>query len=285
MELGVVITAVLRASAAVVLAVLPEAVSERAGVLNLGLEGVMLVGGLVAVEVAVATGSIEAGVVAGAAAGLLLGALYALMVNGLKLNQVIASISLYMLGVSLSTFFGRSFEGVPLPQPIRVSGFELVVLAAFAAPLLVYLLLRATGFDAKMRAAGDDPLAADMMGVDVAVVRSAAVAINGLLAGAAGALYITTVVRTWRALGTAGVGWLSIALTPVTLWNPLFSYIPGLVYGVALYARMVGAGAVLPDELANALPYLVVLGVAAIVVRLVKGHAPRALGRVYVHGG
>ncbi|AEM39636.1 inner-membrane translocator [Pyrolobus fumarii 1A] len=274
---------VLRSAAAVVLAVLAEAVSERAGVVNLGLEGIMLIGGLVGVVVSLMTGSVEAGVLAGMLAGIAYAALYAVLVNGFKLNQIVAGVAVYMAGVSISTMFGEPYSGLPLPQPLRVGGFEVVVLVAYTMPVLVWLLLRATGFDARLRAVGDNPFAADMMGVDVARVRTAAVLVNGMLAGYAGALFVMIVAGRWRPMATAGIGWLSIALTPMTLWEPLLAYVPALVYGFSLVAKSLWLQW-LPDEAREATPYIAVLIAAAITVKLVKGYVPRSLGRVYVHG-
>ncbi len=279
-----IVPAVLRGAAAIVLAVLAESVSERGGVLNLGLEGFMLIAGLVGVATAVSTGSVELGFLAGGGVGLLLGAFYALLVNGLKLNQLIAGIAVYMLGVSISSMAGQGYAGTPLPQPVRIAGFEVIVLAAYLSPVIVWLALRKSGFDKLLRAVGDDPLAADMMGVNVSFVRSIACLLNGFFAGLGGALFMLVVVRTWREIGTGGIGWLSLALTPATLWEPLLAYIPGLMYSAALYAKMAGLAWFMPEELQGAFPYIVVLVVAAVVVRLVRGYAPRSLGRVYIHG-
>ena len=283
-SLAVILAGVLNNAAPLILAVLAECISERGGVLNLGLEGVMLVGGLVAVAVALSTGSVELGALAGGLAGLLLAGLYALLVNGFKLNQIIAGVAIYMLGVSVTTMAGKVFEGMPLPPPLHVGVFNVAPILVLAAPPVVWLLLKRTGFDEKLRAVGDEPLAADMMGVDVSLVRTTAVLINGFLAGVAGGLFVGLVARQWRSMVTHGVGWLAIALTPATLWEPLLSYIPGLIYAGAVAAQYMGAFNFLPPELRGAMPYVIVLVAAAAAALKARRYIPRSLGSVYVHG-
>jgi len=281
-DIGFLLAAVARNASAIVLAVLGESIAERGGVLNLGLDGVMLVGGLTGIAASILTGSLEAGVLLGGLAGLVFTLLYAFLVNALKLNQIVAGITVYMLGVALTTMLGKPYAGVPPPPPLTIGGVEIVVLVAYALPLLTYLLFTVTRFDVKLRIVGDDPLAADMAGVDVSMVRTVALMLNGFFAGMAGAVYVMLVAGRWRALATGGAGWLALALTPMTLWEPLLSYIPGLVYSAALIAKSLSLQW-LPDELREASPYIIVLAVAALVVKVVKSRSPRSLGRVYVH--
>ncbi len=283
-ELAVLLAGVLNNAAPLILAVLAECISERSGVLNLGLEGVMLLGGLASVAVALHTGSVELGALVGGLAGLLLAGLYALLVNGFKLNQIIAGVAVYMLGVSVTTMAGKVFEGRPLPPPLHIGVFNVAPLVVLAVPAAVWLLLRRTRFDEKLRAVGDDPLAADLMGVDVSLVRTVAVLINGFLAGVAGGLFVGLVARQWMSMVTHGVGWLAIALTPATLWEPLLSYIPGLIYASAVAAQYMGVFNALPPELRGAVPYAVVLAAAAVAALKARGYIPRSLGSVYVHG-
>ncbi len=282
-DIGFLLEAVLRNASAIVLAVLGESIAERGGVLNLGLDGVMLVGGLAGVAIAVMTGSFEAGVLLGGLAGLLFTLLYALLVNALKLNQIVSGIAIYMLSVALTTMLGKPYAGQPLPSPITIGGIEVVVIAAYLLPIAIYAVLRITRFDVKLRMVGDDPLAADMAGLDVSLVRTIALMLNGLLAGMAGAIYVMLVAGRWRALATGGAGWLALALTPMTLWEPLLSYLPGLVYSATLLSKSL-AFQWLPDEAREALPYITVFVVATIVVKVVKSRMPRSLGRVYIHG-
>ncbi len=281
---AIILASLVNNAAPIVAAVLAETVSERSGVLNLGLEGVMLIGALTAAWVAVATGSVEVGLLAAAAAGLVVGALYALLVNGLKLNQIIAGVAVYMLGVSVSTMAGRWLERFTLPPPASIGVFNVAPLVVLVLPVLVHLSLKVTGFDRLMRAVGDNPLAADMMGVDVARVRSVAVLINGALAGLAGGLIVGYIARRWITMVTAGLGWLSIALTPATLWEPILAYIPGVVYAGAVVLRYLGVFSTLPPELQNAVPYVVVLAVAGVAARAARRYIPRSLGSIYVHG-
>ncbi len=281
---SIILASLLNNAAPITVAVLAEVVSERSGVLNLGLEGVMLLGALAAAAVAVGTGSMEAGLLAAVAIGVVVGAFYALLVNGLKLNQIIAGVALYMLGVSISTMAGRWLERYTLPPPASIGVFNLAPLVALSLPVIVYAGLRLTGFDRLLRAVGDNPLAADMMGVDVAKVRTIAVLVNGALAGLAGGLIVGYIARRWVTMVTAGLGWLSIALTPATLWEPLLSYIPGLVYAGAVIARYLGFFSALPPELQNATPYVIVLVAAGVAARMARRYIPRSLGAVYVHG-
>ena len=283
-SIAVIAASVLNNAAPIAAAVLAEVVAERSGVLNLGLEGVMLVGALAAAAVAVSTGSMEMGLIAAMAAGLLFSSIYALLVNSFKLNQIVAGVSVYMLGVSLSTMAGRWLEAYTLPTPLSVDVFNVAPLVTLSLPLIVHILLRYTGFDKVLRAVGDNPLAADMMGVDVAKVRTIAVLVNGALAGLSGGLIVGYVARRWVTMVTAGLGWLSIALTPATLWEPILAYIPGLVYAGAVLARYLGVFSMMPPELQDTIPYAIVLAVAGVAARMARRYIPRSLGKVYVHG-
>ena len=283
-SIAIILASLLNYAAPIVVAVLAEAVAERSGVLNLGLEGVMLVGALATAAAAVTYGSVELGLLAGIAAGLVFGAFYALLVNGLKLNQIIAGVAVYMLGVSISTMAGGWLERLTLPQPASIGVFNVAPLVALLLPVAVHLSLKVSGFDRLVRAVGDNPLSADMMGVDVAKERTVTILVNGALAGLAGGLIVGYVARRWIMMVTAGLGWLSIALTPATLWEPILAYIPGVIYAMAVLTRYLGFFSMLPPELQNAMPYVIVLGVAGVSVLAARRYIPRSLGRIYVHG-
>jgi simple sugar transport system permease protein len=231
--------AMIRSAAPLLLAALGELIAERGGVLNLGVEGMMLVGALVGFATAVVTGVAWLGFAAGIAAGAALAAIHAVLCITLKADQVISGVMLTLLGTGLTTFFGVSwvsettdgFSDVVFPVvgpalvEIPVVGralFEntpLEYLAFLLVPTVSYLLFR-TNLGLELTAVGDDPEAADTMGVPVFRMRYLAVIVGGAFAGAAGAYLSLAAPGGWNTGMTAGDGWIAIALVIFAQWRP-----------------------------------------------------------------
>jgi simple sugar transport system permease protein len=231
--------AAVRASTVFIFASLGEVISERGGVLNLGVEGMMLVGALGGFATTVVTGSYWLGFGVGMALGALLALVHAFLCITLKSSQVISSIMLTLLGTGLTTFFGtgwvdRSIDGFPqttLPLvgqyfvEIPVLGEALFrstapdFLALALVPVVWWFLFR-TNLGLEVVAVGEDPETADTMGVDVFKMRYLCVLLGGVFAGAAGAHLSLAFSQLWATGMTAGRGWIAVALVIFAQWRP-----------------------------------------------------------------
>jgi general nucleoside transport system permease protein len=287
------------------LAALGALLSERSGVLNLGIEGIMLVGAVTAFLAADASGRPLVGLAAGALAGGAFTVLHAFLCITMRANQIVSGLALVILGTGVATFLGQPVEGQPLSA--RLSGtpipglsevpvlgrilfsHDVVVYGTWVLVALTafYLLRTRTGL--AVRAVGESPATADVMGIRVAAVRYAHVIASGLLAGAGGAYVILARVPAWAQAGTTnGIGWIAIALVVFASWRPWRALAGAYLFGAALRANFAlqAAGVRgIPAELLAMLPYLltilVLLVLSASDVRQRLG-APAALGVPYV---
>lgn len=293
------------------LVTLGEVVAERAGVLNLGLEGLMLVGAMGGVMGALATGSAGVGLVLAFAAAALLASAHGLLCVGLRADQVVSGLSLGFLGTGLASVLGAPLVGaqgrldrfpalplpflsdIPLLGPVLFEHCALTYGALLLAPVVWWLLQR-TRVGLHLRAVGENPEAADGLGVDVAAYRISAVCLGGGLAGAGGAALSLSLTPGYVDGMTAGQGYIALGLVIFARWNPLAA-VPG--------ALLFGAVRRLPLDLQgldvgwlanptsgyflNMLPYLFVIG--ALLAGRARGGgrgpaAPAALGRPFVRG-
>lgn len=281
---GFVAVALLRAASfgtPLLLATLGEVVAERAGVVNLGVEGMMALGALAAFAAAQATGEPGLGVLLALGAGAAAALAHAVAAVTLRANQFVAGLALSMLGLGLSGLLGQAWEGIPAARRLPEAPFTL---AALALAVLLWWLMFRTRPGLWLRACGENPAAADAMGVPVGAVRYAAVVLGGAMAGAAGAFLSLAYRPAWTDGMTAGLGWIALALTIFALWHPLWAAGGSLLFGamVHLAYRLQGT---LPPELLLSLPYLLVIAVLALAAAgRFQVHAPRALGVPYLRG-
>lgn len=287
------------------LAAVGETFSERAGVLNLGLEGMMLVAALAAFVGEYFTGSPALGVLSGIAAGVLLAALMAFLSVYLKTEQVINGIAIVLFAQGVTAFaYERIFGGLknspevpPLP-PIHVPGLASIPVLGpilFQQNMLFYislatvagvcLLLYRTKFGLSGRAVGESPVAADAVGVRVDLVRWLGLFVCGAMAGLGGAVLIVGDINLFGLNVTAGRGWVAVALVIFGRWNPLVVFAGALLFGLtdALQIRIqaVGGGthSVVPYEFFQLLPYLLTLAVmVAATIASKRSAQPSALG-------
>jgi simple sugar transport system permease protein len=231
--------ATVSASTVLILAGLGELISERAGVLNLGVEGMILVGALSGVIATVMTGSYWVGFIVGSVCGLLMSSIHAFLCISLKADQAISGIMLTLLGTGLTTYFGQQwgdaqFAGFPDRTLPIVGGLlvEIPVLGptvfegpatdfiALSVVVVVWWLLTRTNLGLEMISVGEDPETADTMGINVFRMRYIAVLIGGLLAGAAGAHLSLAFTGIWTNNISAGQGWIAVALVIFSRWRP-----------------------------------------------------------------
>jgi simple sugar transport system permease protein len=292
------------AATPLVYAALGELVAERAGILNLGVEGMMLVGAMTGFAVGVSSGSLLLGFLAAAGAGALLALLFATLTLGLQTNQVATGLALTLFGIGLSAFAGRGYVGMPIPR-VPLLHFPVLTDLPVVGPLffhydaLVYLSIALCAFIAwtfartrlglRLRAVGEAPEVAHALGQPVLALRCLAVLFGGMMSGVAGAYLSTAVTPMWVEGMSAGRGWIALALVVFGTWKPwrvlAGAYLFGTVTVLQLYAQ--GFGIRIPSEFLSMLPYVVTIVVLVIICRnprTILLNQPVSLGRPF-HAG
>jgi len=228
-----------------------EVYSERAGVLNLGIEGVMLMGAFLSFYYTYLTGNLLIGYLVSVLIGVILGVLMAFLSVTLKLNQVIAGMGIFFLGFGLSDFLFRSIFGskhvtiskstqieIPLISKIPVIGgaffkqYPVVYITYVLIPFLWYMLYKSR-WGLAVRAVGENPRAADTLGINVYLVRYLAVILGSALAGLAGGFLCLAVVGLFFENLTFGMGFIAIGLVYFGKWDPLRTWAGSLLFGLA----------------------------------------------------
>jgi simple sugar transport system permease protein len=296
-----IILAVLAASTPLLIAATGELVTERSGVLNLGVEGMMIVGAACGFAGAWLTGSIFIGAVFGIVAGTMMSLIFALMALGLAVNQVATGLALTILGVGLSGLIGAGFVGERITPAAHVSipgltdipligrvlfGEDGFVYVSIALIIGVWWFLYRTRAGLILRACGDNHVSAHALGYSVLRIRTFAVMFGGACAGLAGA-YLPLAYTPFFIPGmTAGRGWIALALVVFASWRPgrlvVGAYLFGAVTILQLHAQGWGVG--IPSQFMSALPYLATIIVLVLLSRARSGGstAPAALGTVFV---
>ena len=295
---------VVGASTPLLFAGLGELITEKAGVLNLGVEGMMLIGAIAAFATVDITGNPWLAVVVAAAAGAAASMIFAVLTLSLSANQVATGLALTIFGTGLSSLIGQGFTGrgiktfdSPFPAALAndpiwkvVFGYSpLVYLSLIMVALIAWFLLR-TRTGLILRAVGENDLSAHSIGYSVVGVRYAAVAFGGAMAGIGGAYFPLVLTPLWAEGLTGGRGWIAIALVVFAGWRPVWllggAYFFGLLGTLELYAKTAGVSwtTVLPSEAWAALPYLAtVLALAAISIsKSGGGNAPACLGKPFL---
>jgi ABC-type uncharacterized transport system permease subunit len=290
-------------SAPLIWAAMGEIFAERSGVVNLGVEGMMILGAVVGFIVAQSSGSPWLGLAAAAAVGGLIGLFHALAAVTLRANQYVSGLAITIFGLGLSGLLGRGWVGRPLANPMRTldvpiladipvlgpalfSGqYLLAYLALLVAPVL-WFVLHHTRAGLSLRTVGESAAAADTAGVSVTLVRYLAVTFGGLMAGVGGA-YLSLAYRpSWGEGMTNGMGWIALALAIFALWDPLRAVGAGLLFG-AFFTLSFRLQDRFPPELLTLLPYLFTV-FALVLTALGRGRrafgAPEALGEGYSRG-
>ncbi|QDM17874.1 ABC transporter permease [Tardiphaga sp. vice352] len=299
--LEAIILAVLAASTPLLLAATGELITERAGVLNLGVEGMMIMGAACGFGGALYSGSILIGALCGIAAGVALSLVFALMALGLAVNQVATGLALTILGVGTSGLIGAGFVGeriTPAPK-LYIPGLtdipfvgrilfgeDAFVYLSLLLVIAVWWFLYRTRAGLILRAAGDNHASAHALGYPVLTIRLYAVMFGGGCAGLAGA-YLPLAYTPFFIPGmTAGRGWIALALVVFSSWRPgrllIGAYLFGAVTILQLHAQGWGVG--VPSQLMSAMPYLATIIVLVLISRARTGGstAPAALGTVFV---
>lgn len=228
-------------------AALGELVTERVGILNLGMEGVMLVGAVSGFSVTVQTGNHWLGIAAAMLAGGALALIHAFLTVTLQANQVVSGLALTLFGTGLSGYLGKAMIGVPLANPFRevrvpvLSDLPLAGAVLFKHDALVYMTfllvpllwfyIYKTRFGLNLRAVGENPAAADAVGINVFLYRYVHIVMGGMLAGIGGAYLSLAYAPSWLENMTAGRGWIAVALVIFATWDPVKALVGSYVFG------------------------------------------------------
>ena len=282
----------LRLATPLVLAALGGLFSERAGVINIALEGIMLAGAFTAAAVTYATGSPWVGLLAGIAAGVLIAAIHAVACIRYKADQVVSgtAINILMFGVPgfLSGALFLSSGSTPQLPKEQLIPYTPMVMAGLLVPLTWYVLYR-TPFGLRLRSVGENPEAADAAGVSVASIRYAGVLLSGVLAGIGGAYLSIGQSSLFTRNMTSGRGFIALAALIFGKWRPVQTMLACLLFGFteAVSIQMQGvvklpSGEDIPVQFIQMVPYVLTIVVLAGFI----GHSrpPRALGMPYEKG-
>lgn len=280
----------LRSATPLLLTMLGETLTQRTGVINLGVEGQMLIGAMAGYAATIASGNPWLGLAAGCAAGCALSAVHALLVVGARANQFASGLSVWMLGFGLSAYFGTALVGRKI-QTFPNLGLDVLaevpVLGSIATGmtptvLMALLLVPATGLwlyrtrpGLHWRAVGESPDAARSAGLAPARIQIAAILVGGLYSGLGGAALSVDYTRTWAEGMSAGRGLVAVGLIIVARWNPWLALPAALLFGgaEALSLRLQAADVAISAQLLHTLPYL-----ASIVVLAATYRSSRAAG-------
>ena len=298
-----ILAGTLAAATPLVFAGLGELVVERTGVINLGVEGMMLVGAIAGFAAAAETGyGAAAGLPAGALAGAATAMIFAFFALSLAANQAACGLALTIFGIGLSAFIGQNYISYSLPglKPFALpllADIPLLGPAFFDQDPVVYLSLIAyaavawtlarTRLGLLLKAVGESPESAHAIGYPVILIRFGAVAFGGAMAGLAGAYLSTVYTPLWVQNMSAGRGWIAVALVVFATWKPtrlLFgAYLFGFVTILQFHAQ--GLGIMLPVQFLAALPYLATIVVLVVISRdrrLLQNNLPASLGKSFL---
>jgi ABC-type uncharacterized transport system permease subunit len=300
--LEAIVLTVITASTPLLLAATGELVVERSGVLNLGVEGMMVMGAVFGFVASYNTGSPLAGVAAGVAAGIGMALVFAFLTQTLVTNQVATGLALTLFGLGLSGLIGEAYTGLPgvRLQPIELPGLtdlpfvgpvlfgqDVIVYGSLLLLAVVAYILARTRLGLVIRAIGGNHYSAHALGYPVVLVRYGCIAFGGAMAGLAGAYLSLAYTPQWIENMGAGRGWIALALVVFSTWAPrrllVGAYLFGTVWIMGLYVQALGWG--VPSQLLSAMPYLVTV-VALVFISgnrsVAKVNTPACIGQPFV---
>ena len=271
----------------ILLAAVGETLTQRSGVMNLGIEGMMLCGAVFAFWATNETGSVWIGTLTGAIAGAVLALVHAVLAISLRTSQIVSGLALVLVGTGLSgyigslgespltgepvvarfpTLFPTAAQDLPLVGPI-LFGRDLIVYASWILVAVASGYLFRTRAGLALRAVGEDPASADTAGISVARVRYAHTILGGALAGVAGGYLCIQVTGTWQDGITAGIGWIAFALVIFSGWRPWRALVAAYVFGAltSLGYTLQLSGVSIPSELLAMVPFILTIVVLILV--------------------
>ncbi|WP_288594751.1 ABC transporter permease [uncultured Sutterella sp.] len=296
-----IISSTLNAGTPLLLAAAGIVIHEKSGVLNLGIEGIMLMGAVIGFSTTLATGSFALGFLAGAGVGLLLGLLFAFFTLGMHANQYAAGLALTLFGTGLSAFIGKPLQGQALSERAAsgIPGLESIPFlgeAFFSQHFFVYgalILIAAvwwflfrTRAGLILRAVGEAPQSAFALGFPVLKIRLLAVLFGAVCAGVAGAYLSLVYTPLWVEGMTAGRGWIALALVTFATWRPLRVVIGAYLFGgvTMLQFAFQGMGISISPQFMAMTPYLATILVLVLISRnpqWIRLNVPASLGKPF----
>ncbi|SHH67170.1 ABC transporter permease [Cognatishimia maritima] len=291
------IASLMVAATPLLLAAIGELVVEKAGVLNLGVEGMMIVGAVCGFAVSVETGSPYLGILAAMAGGAILSMLFAFLTQFALANQVASGLALTLFGLGLSALMGQSYVGIkppamgtvdipvlsdlPVVGPI-LFGHDIVLYMGLGLTAAVWATLKFTRAGLILRAVGENHEAAHALGYHVVRVRILAILFGGACAGLGGAYISLIRVPQWTEGMTAGIGWIALALVVFASWKPWRVLLGAYLFGGinVLQLNLQAAGIAIPVEYLAMSPYLITI-LVLVILSADKSAAPASLGRPF----
>jgi simple sugar transport system permease protein len=295
------ILTIITAATPLLYAALGELITEKSGVLNLGVEGMMLVGAVCGFAAVHYSGSASLGILGGAAAGALLSLMFAALVLGFQASQVATGLALTIFGVGLSAMLGQDLVGVaydglpkvaiPFLSDLPVVGallfnHDMLVYGSILLVVLVWWFLKYSRSGLILRAVGDSHDAAHAMGYSVIRIRLLAILFGGAMSGIAGAYLSLAYSPMWIENMSAGRGWIALALVVFATWRPwrvlLGAYLFGSISILQLHAQAIGIG--VPSQVMSMLPYLATIVVLVLISRdqnKIKLNSPASIGKPF----
>ncbi|AXI55975.1 hypothetical protein SuNHUV7_20650 (plasmid) [Pseudoseohaeicola sp. NH-UV-7] len=289
------IASLMVAATPILLAAIGELVVEKSGVLNLGVEGMMIVGAISGFAIAVETGSPILGFFAAAIGGALLSVLFALLTQVALANQVASGLALTLFGLGLSALLGQGYVGVKPPPTARLDipvisdlpvigpilfGHDPILYFGIALTAVVWAMLKFTRAGLILRAVGESHDAAHALGYKVVRIRFMAIMFGGACAGLGGAYISLIRVPQWTEGMTAGVGWIALALVVFASWKPWRALLGAYLFGgvTVVQLNLQAAGVAIPVEYLAMSPYLITI-LVLVILSADKSSAPASLGR------
>ncbi len=300
-----ILVATLIAGTPLVYAALGELVVERAGVLNMGVEGMMVIGAVLAFMVMMATGNLFLAIVAAMLGAMLLALMFAVLAVSFRANQVAVGLALTIFGTSLGSYLGKSYIGMAIViEPSQLSALagkipligkilgqlHPLVWLSWALFAGVWYFLHRSRAGLILRAVGEAPTSAHALGYPVNGIRYVATLFGGATAGIAGAYISIIYTSLWTEGLIAGRGWIAVALVVFATWRPVRCFLGAYLFGGATIAQLFAqsAGVGLPSELMSALPYIVTIVVLVLISRnaaLMRLNIPASLGKPFTADG
>ena len=301
-EMTAILAGTIAAATPLIFAGLGELVAERTGVINLGVEGMMLVGAIAGFAFAAHyEASVASALLVGALAGMFMSLIFAFFTLSLSTNQSACGLALTIFGIGISAFIGQNYVSMALPglQNMNIPGLadipfigpvlfqqNYVVYLSILAFAVIWWVLAKTRLGLLLKAVGESPESAHAMGYNVLAIRYCAVLFGGAMAGVGGAFLSTVYTPMWIENMVAGRGWIAIALVVFATWKPtrlmLGAYLFGGVTILQFHAQALGLN--VPNELLSALPYVATIVVLVIISRdkkLLKMNLPASLGKTF----
>ena len=289
----------------ILFAIVGGIICERVGNMNLGIEGMMLMGAAVGFSTACAIGNPLLAVLAAGAAGMVGALIYAVITVSFRGNQVVTGLVLTIFGTGVAGFIGKSVSGNIIPQSVSdaFAPYEIPILSdipiigkalfdqsiyvqlAIIIAVLAFFYMKKTRWGLNMRAVGENPAAADASGINVTLYKYVHILAGGFLCGMGGAYLSVVFLTTWQDNVTAGTGWIAVALIIFSTWNPLKAILAAYLFGMlkGLNFKMQGWGIQIPSQFLEMLPYVATVVVLIfITLRKKKEHQPpKSLGNPY----